>query len=85
MNGTGTGESSILIGTVDGIPLFGSFLMEPQPPSTYSLKWDSEARPDPNCDPTEGFCEMWLPGNYTVNVGMHCFFNVQIKKMSCHC
>jgi hypothetical protein len=72
VNGTGTGESSVLIRTVDGLPLFGESLTEPQPPDTYVLKWDTEARPDPNCDPTEGFCEMWLPGNYTVNIGIHC-------------
>lgn len=77
VNGTGTGEDSILVRTVDGLPLFGEVLTEPQPPGTYVLKWDSAARPDPNCDPTQGFCERWLPGNYTVYVGMHCLFNVQ--------
>ena len=28
-----------------------------------------KAEPDPNCDPTQGPCEMWLPGNYSVVVG----------------
>ena len=80
VNGTGTGETSILIRTVDGIPVFGSFLTEPQPPDTYVVKWDAEARPDPDCDPTESFCEMWLPGNYTVYVGMHCLLPSVCRK-----
>lgn len=27
------------------------------------------AAPDPNCDPTQNMCEMWLPGNYSVVLG----------------
>lgn len=69
VNGTGTGEYSLLIRTVDGIPLGQRYLTEPQKPGTYNLKWDVSAEPDPDCDPTQGPCEMWLPGNYSVEVG----------------
>ena len=27
------------------------------------------AAPDPDCDPTQNMCEMWLPGNYSVVLG----------------
>ena len=57
------------IDTVDHMPLGDSLLMEPQDPGTYNVKWTVTAAPDPNCDPTQDFCEMWLPGNYTANVG----------------
>ena len=70
LNGTGTGEYQVLINTVDGIPIGQSFLTEPQPPGTYVIKWDVNARPDPDCDPTQQPCENWQPGNYSANVGM---------------
>ena len=70
VKGTGTGEYSVLIRTVDGIPLGQSYLTEPQQPGTYIIKWDVSAKPDPDCDPTQGPCENWLPGNYTASVGM---------------
>ena len=69
INGTGTGEYSLLIRTVDGIPLGQNFLTEPQQPGKYSIYWDVDAAPDPDCDPTQGPCEMWLAGNYTVEIG----------------
>ena len=65
MNGTGTGEIRLEIHTQDGIPLGQSQLSEPIDPGTYHVKWDADASPDPNCDPTQGPCEMWLTGNYT--------------------
>ena len=68
-NGTGTGEIVLEIKTQDGIPLAQSELNEPQQPGTYSVKWKGEASPDPDCDPTQGPCEMWLPGNYSMEVG----------------
>lgn len=30
-----------------------------------------QAQPDSNCDPSQGPCEMWLPGNYTVEIGKY--------------
>lgn len=69
MNGTGTGEYSVLIKTVDGIPLSEGDLKEPQPPGKYNIGWSVKAAPDPNCDPTQGPCEAWVPGNYTVEIG----------------
>lgn len=68
-NGTGTGEIDLVIHTKDGIPLAQSKLMVPQDPGSYNVKWEGTAAPDPNCDPTQGPCEMWLPGNYTAEVG----------------
>ena len=69
VNGTGTGEYSVLIKTVDGIPLGQSYLTEPQQPGTYIIKWDVAAKPNPNCDPIQEPCENWLPGNYSASVG----------------
>ena len=74
VNGTGTGMDAILIRTVDGLPLYEGILTEPQPPDTYVQRWEVEASPDPDCDPTQGFCELWLPGNYTIFVGMQYSF-----------
>lgn len=75
VNGTGTGEYSLLIRTVDGIPLGQRFLTEPEQPGTYSVTWEVKAAPDPDCDPTQGPCENWLPGNYTVDVGTRIMHN----------
>lgn len=69
VNGTGTGEDSLFIATVDGVPLGQSFLTEPQQPGIYAVTWDVRAAPDSNCDPSQGPCEMWLPGKYTVEIG----------------
>ena len=69
LNGTGTGEISLLINTKDGIPLGQRVLSEPLDPGTYTDEWKVTAAPDPNCDPTQGPCEMWLPGNYSVQIG----------------
>ena len=68
-NGTGTGEVGIFIGTVDGIPAENSQLNVAQNPGTYSVQWDLKAEPDPNCDPSQGPCEKWLPGLYNVTIG----------------
>lgn len=69
--GTGTGEIVISITTQDGIPLGNSLLVLPQNPGNYSVSAKGEAKPDPDCDPTQGPCEMWLPGNYSVDLGKH--------------
>ena len=69
MNGTGTGSYSLFIKTVDGIPIGENFLTEPMDPGTYTPNWGVKAAPDPDCDPTQGPCEMWEPGNYTVQIG----------------
>ena len=69
VNGTGTGEIQMVMHTQDGIPVGQSHLVSPQQPGTYNVKWDGSAAPDPNCDPSQGPCEMWVPGNYSVKVG----------------
>jgi len=66
-NGTGTGELGISIDTVDHVPLAQRFLQEPLPAGVYNKTIQLSASPDPNCDPTQGPCERWLPGDYTVN------------------
>ena len=71
-NGTGTGELYIGIDTVDGIPLDDSFLIEAQPAGQYGERITIEAQVDPDCDPSQGPCEQWLPGTYTVEIGNIC-------------
>ena len=46
-----------------------SFLHEIADAGVYNGQFKLKAEPDPDCDPTQGFCEMWLPGNYTVKIG----------------
>lgn len=46
-----------------------SFLHELAPAGTYDGTFSLKAEPDPNCDPTQGPCEQWLPGDYTVKIG----------------
>lgn len=70
MNGTGTGEIDFLIQTVDGIPVGNNDLSEPLAPGSYNVTWHMRAKPDPNCDPTQNFCEEWVPGNYTAQVAI---------------
>ena len=41
----------------------------PQQPGTYTATVDGQAMPDPDCDPSQGPCEMWIPGNYSVTYG----------------
>lgn len=65
-NGTGTGEIDVVIGTVDGIPVASSFLEEEKPPGSYSMSVKLNAQPNPDCDPSQGPCEEWLPGVYNV-------------------
>lgn len=70
-NGTGTGEIVMLIHTPDQIPLGKSTLEKPKDSGTYHVSWLGKAAPDEDCDPTQGPCEMWLPGNYSVEVGKY--------------
>lgn len=69
-NGTGTGEISLEVITVDGFPLGQSFLHELAPAGTYDGTFTLRAEPDPDCDPTQGPCEQWLPGDYTVKIAL---------------
>lgn len=46
----------------------GGFIAEMQPAGNYSKQFNLKAEPDPDCDPTQGPCEQWLPGNYTVKI-----------------
>ena len=36
-------------------------------PQKFTLK----AEPDPSCDPTQQFCEQWVPGTYVLRVGQY--------------
>ncbi len=53
INGTGTGEISVDIKTVDKIPLSANILREAQKPGTYGNRLVIDASPDPDCDPTQ--------------------------------
>jgi hypothetical protein len=70
VNGTGTGEIYIGIKTVDGIPLEDSFLVEAQQPGSYVERINLAAKPDPDCDPSQGPCEAWQPGVYFVEMAV---------------
>lgn len=69
-NGTGTGEIVLEVETVDGLPIDGSFLHQLAGPGTYPSKVQLKAEPDPDCDPSQGPCEQWLPGNYTLKIAI---------------
>ena len=69
VKGTGTGEIDLVILTQDGVPVGNNELSEELKPGQYQVSWDAQAKPDPRCDPTQQICEMWLPGNYTAEVG----------------
>jgi len=84
-NGTGTGEINLFMRTRDGIPVGDSELIEPQPPGTYHVRWDGTAAPNPDCDPTQGPCEMWLPGNYSVEVGKGIYPLLGVKQSKWYC
>ena len=68
-NGTSTGEVGIFIDTADGIPVEDVQLNMPQVPGTYNVEWNLKAEPNPNCDPSQGPCENWLPGLYNATIG----------------
>ena len=63
-NGTGTGEISVDIDTVDGIPVGNSELMEPLNPGGYNFTFDLAT--NTHCNPNQEPCEMWLAGTYNV-------------------
>ncbi|KAH9507671.1 hypothetical protein Btru_053424 [Bulinus truncatus] len=67
-NGTGTGEIYLFIQTVDQIPVEAAWLQEPLKAGQYSLNIELDAEPDPDCDPTQDFCEEWLPGQYVATI-----------------
>lgn len=46
-----------------------NLLIEPLQPGTYNSTASVDAKPDPNCDPTQNICENWSPGNYSVEIG----------------
>ena len=68
-NGTGTGELAIDIQTIDQVPLGTAFLLEAQKPGKYRMNIELNAQQDPDCDPSQGPCEEWLPGLYPVQIG----------------
>ncbi len=81
VNGTGTGEIDLEIITADGVPLGQNSILLPQAAGSYDAKYTVSAKPDPNCDPSQGPCEMWIAGNYTVKIGEYklCFLCVMIN------
>ena len=48
-----------------------SFLHQLAGAGTYDGDFKLDAEPDPDCDPTQGPCEQWGPGDYTVKFGMY--------------
>ena len=50
------------------------FFQEAQAGGSYPAAIKLKAEPNPDCDPTQQECEMWLPGNYTVKIG-----NISVK------
>ena len=46
-----------------------NFLEEEKPAGNYNFTVKLHAKPKPDCDPTKGPCEMWLPGVYNVTFG----------------
>ncbi|OPL20781.1 hypothetical protein AM593_09895, partial [Mytilus galloprovincialis] len=77
VNGTGTGEIVLEVETVDHIPVEGSFLHELADAGSYPQSVKLKAQPDPNCDPTQGPCEEWMPGNYTVKIEKKMWYDYQ--------
>ncbi len=78
-NGTGTGELALEIATADGVPLGQNSILLPEAPGAYGTKYTVSAKPDPNCDPTQGPCEMWIAGNYTAKIGEYIIMFLMIK------
>ncbi|XP_004365279.1 countin2 [Capsaspora owczarzaki ATCC 30864] len=70
INGTGTGEIILVVQTVDGLQLGDSSLLEATAPGEYVKRWQVDAKPDPDCDPTQDECEEWLPGQYIVQMAI---------------
>ncbi|XP_065180457.1 countin-1-like [Sycon ciliatum] len=68
-NGTGTGEIVIEVITLDHLPVGTGNLIEPQQPGSYSGT-ASLSTDNSGCDPSQGPCEQWLPGQYTVKVAI---------------
>ncbi len=49
-------------------------MIEARPSGEYTYEISIQTDPaDPDCDPTQEECEMWLPGVYQIFTG---FFNV---------
>ena len=69
LNGTGVGEFAVYVETVDGVPVQDTQLNFAHPPGTHVVFLNVETKPDPNCDPSQGPCEKWLPGLYNATVG----------------
>lgn len=63
-NGTGTGQVSVDIDTVDGIPVGTSELLEPLNPGSYNFT--VALHTNTHCNPNQEPCEMWLAGTYNV-------------------
>ncbi|XP_021378016.1 countin-1-like isoform X1 [Mizuhopecten yessoensis] len=70
MNGTGTGEIVLEVMTVDGIPVESGFIHELAQAGNYTSSFSLKAQPDPNCDPSQGPCEQWIPGDYDVKIAI---------------
>ncbi|KAI3387804.1 hypothetical protein SNEBB_009690 [Seison nebaliae] len=69
INGTGTGQIDVGIKTVDHEPVGASFLSEMLKPGVYGQKIQVSTDPS-GCDPSQGPCEQWLPGNYTAKIAI---------------
>ena len=67
-NGTGTGELFIAVHTIDRIPVEDGEI-DCKSPGSYSVQWDLNAVPDPDCN--EPPCETWTPGIYNATLGWY--------------
>ncbi|XP_071080377.1 countin-3-like [Haliotis cracherodii] len=68
--GTGTGEAVLLVETIDGYRIDDSVLIQKSPPGTYPNSVTLTTIPRPHCNPNKEACEKWVPGNYTLFVGI---------------
>ncbi|XP_046582301.1 countin-3-like [Haliotis rubra] len=68
--GTGTGEAVLLVETIDGYHIDDSVLIPKSPPGTYRNSVTLTTIPRRPCDPNKEACEKWVPGNYTLFLGI---------------
>lgn len=60
-----------------------SFYHALAPAGTYNGEFQLNAKPDPDCDPSQGPCEEWLPGDYTVKIGEYSFIIANSNTLTC--
>lgn len=61
-----TGENVFEMADLEGLTLTAGHFLLAQQPGTYEVNLETQASPEPNCDPSQGPCKKWKHGNYTV-------------------